>query len=224
MVESRFPNAPPKIKALPVDRRGYPVPWFTPWVGGEPEFRAVYPDQAYKAHKAGKCWICGQRNQGAYAFVIGPMCAINRVSSEPPSHLDCGRFAVTACPFLSRPLAKRRDVSDIPHQPPPGVMLERNPGVSLIWVTRSYRFETEPNEPTNGLFRIGSPIKPLEWYSEGRKATRKEVLESIESGLPKLTELALLHGEAGLEALRKQIERAMKLVLESTEREEPLNV
>jgi hypothetical protein len=208
MIVTRFPEAPPQIQRLPLDERGFPVPWFTPWIKGKPDFRAVYPDQSQKAHTKGLCWICGGRNIGVKAFVIGPMCAVNRVSAEPPSHLSCARFAAVACPFLSRPLAKRADVSDLNGQPPPGIMIERNPGVTLIWSTQTYRAE---KHDTGLLFRIGAPIK-TEWFAYGRAATRAEVVESIETGLPRLVEVAKQDGPLAMAELRKCLERAVKLV------------
>jgi hypothetical protein len=137
------------------------------------------------------------------------MCAVNRLSAEPPSHWLCAQFAVKACPFLSKPLAKRADVSDLAHTNPAGVMIERNPGVTLIWGTKTYRAERQPEGGM--LFRIGSPAR-LEWFAHGRRATRDEIIESIETGLPRLREMARLDGKAGLAALKQQVERAVKLV------------
>lgn len=185
------------------------MPWFVPWFDGKPEFRAVQPERIQEAARHKRCWICGGRLGTAFAFVIGPMCAVNRVSAEPPSHLPCARFAVKACPFLSRPLAKRADVSDIPHMPPSGIMIERNPGVILIWQTQSFRVERERDG--HMLFRVGAPTR-LEWYSQGREATRDEVIESIETGLPALRDVAALGGKAGIEALAEQVIRVGKLV------------
>src|SRR4051812_23024705 len=109
----RFPDAPPGIAALRVDGRGFPVPWFLAWNGrGEPDFRYVHPERAMQAIKRQCCWICGQQLGRMKAFVIGPMCAVNRVSSEPPSHPLCADFAARVCPFLSRPLAKRAPLPD----------------------------------------------------------------------------------------------------------------
>jgi hypothetical protein len=136
------------------------------------------------------------------------MCAVNRISSEPPSHWTCATFAVRACPFLSQPLAKRADVSDLKAQPPPGLMIDRNPGVSLVWGTLSYRTEKHDG---GLLFRIGTPFR-LEWYARGRTATRDEIIESIETGLPRLVEVAKHGGAAEMTALKKAIERAVKLV------------
>lgn len=213
MIQTRFPHAPPQIATLRLDKRGYPVPWFVDWFQGEPEFRAVDPRRIAEADRKGLCWVCGGRLRGGVkAFVIGPMCAVNRISAEPPSHLSCARFAVTACPFLTMPLAKRADVSDLPHAPTAGIMIERNPGVTLIWGTQTYRAENHGSKAQPRLlFMIGSPVK-TEWFARGREATRAEIIESIETGLPRLREVAAMDGQAGLDELRKQIERAVKLV------------
>jgi hypothetical protein len=208
MTVTRFPDAPEFIRRLPLDKRGFPVPWFTPWVKGEPEFRAVDPARAREAHLKHVCWICGMRLGTLKAFVIGPMCAVNRLSSEPPSHIVCARFAATSCPFLSKPLAKRADTSDLHSQPPPGLMIDRNPGVTLIWLTETYRAEK-----VHGglLFRIGEPVS-TEWYASGRKATRAEVQESIRTGVPLLAEVAAEDGPDALALLQRMVERAEKLV------------
>jgi hypothetical protein len=212
MTETRFPNAPPQIATLPLDKRGYPVPWFVSWVQGVPEFVGVDPRKISEAHQHSLCWICGRRLRGLKAFTIGPMCSVNRISAEPPACLSCARFAVTACPFLSKPLAKRADKEGMNYQMPAGFMIERNPGVILIWGTQTYRAENHgTRQHPRLLFRIGSPIK-IEWFSQGRTATRDEIIESIETGIPALREVAAQDGKAGIDELRRQLERAVKLV------------
>jgi hypothetical protein len=206
---SRFASVPAAIAALPLEARGYHVPWFVPTINGAPEFRAVDPRRIQEADRKGLCWICGRKLGTMKCFVIGPMCAVNRVSAEPPSHLECARFAVTACPFLSRPLAKRATADDLPHAPPPGLMIERNPGVTLIWRTQSYRTETQPEG--GFLFRIGAPLQ-TEWYAQGRPATHAEIIESIETGLPLLRQYAELDGPAAVADFERSVERAVKLV------------
>jgi hypothetical protein len=83
---TRFPNAPPAIQALPLDRRGFPVPWFIKWFDGQPDFRVADREKMALAVRHGRCWICGKPMGRMKCFVIGPMCAVNRISSEPPSH------------------------------------------------------------------------------------------------------------------------------------------
>ena len=186
MTASRFPDAPLNIRRLPVEERGFPVPWFLAWGGvGEPDFRFVHPSRAAQAVREKRCWICGGKLGRVNTFAIGPMCAVNRISSEPPSHPDCALFAAQACPFLSRPLAKRPPKPEGYHEhfdATPGIMIERNPGVTLLW--GCLRFKTwRPGLSPSVLFDLGEPIH-LRWLREGRDATREEVLESIKTGLP----------------------------------------
>jgi len=156
-----------------------------------------------------KCWLCGQR-LGAYkAFVVGPMCAVNRVSSEPPSHRECAEFAARACPFLTQPRMRRneKDVPEDAHEPG-GLMIRRNPGVALVWTTREFNAFRAPG---GVLFRIGEPDH-VHWYAQGRDATRDEVMASIESGLPILRQAAQEDGPRGVQALERGLAAALRLV------------
>ena len=44
-----LPPLPRRFLGLPIDDRGYPVPWFVHWVDGKPDFRLVRPDGAVEA-------------------------------------------------------------------------------------------------------------------------------------------------------------------------------
>lgn len=183
-----LPPLPDRMRSLPVDRRGYPVPFFVAWVGGEPDFRVSDGQKLQDCVRFHLCWLCGQKLGRHVAFVIGPMCAINRISSEPPSHRDCAMFAAKACPFLTRPKALRRDASlPAAAEDPAGVMLTRNPGVALVWVSRGYQLLSTGDGKS--LFEVGDPVE-THWFAEGRPATREEVQESIRSGLPGLLSAA----------------------------------
>jgi hypothetical protein len=85
--------------------RGYPVPWFVAWVNGHADFRVIDSPKLPLAVRNSLCWICGQPLLGKRAYLIGPMCAVNRVSAEPPSHVRCAEWSARACPFLTRPHA-----------------------------------------------------------------------------------------------------------------------
>jgi hypothetical protein len=203
-----LPRVPDFMRDLPVDPRGFPVPWFTPWDGAKQQwnFQAITPGRMAKAVRERRCWICGKKLFVNLAFTIGPMCAINRTTSEPPSHCECAEFAAKACPFLTRPRMRRAPMpEDTP--PPPGFHLERNPGVALVWVTR------EPPEPfrvPNGmLLKIGEPIR-VEAFAEGRAATPDEVVDSIVSGLPSL--LALVETKDDEEELTRRLAAARRVL------------
>jgi hypothetical protein len=67
-------------------------------------------------------------------------------------------------------------------------MLEHNPGVSLIWITKSFKLTRPRIGNTNGmLFALGEPER-IEFWKEGRTATRAEIDESLELGLTMLAE------------------------------------
>jgi len=211
---------PDRVAALPRDQRGYPVPRFVAWLDvdgrplergqGTPEFRVIHPGAITEAINGPRCWICGGRLGRRMTFVIGPMCAVNRNSAEPPSHHDCAGYAARACPFLARPHARRRE-NNLPTAAgeAAGIMLRRNPGVTLLWTTRRYR---PWRDPAGGvLFEIGEPER-VEWLAEGRAATRAEVLASIDSGLPALRELAEQEGPLAERELDRCVDRAMAVV------------
>lgn len=205
-----LPPLPSRMWKLPVDARGYPVPWFVKWIDGKPDFRVADGEKMRQALYGGRCWVCGERVGKYKTFVIGPMCAVNRVSSEPPCHLDCATFSAIACPFLKLPKAQRRD-ANIPEAAvnPAGEMIRRNPGVTLLWTTLSYKLFNDGNGGI--LFNIGDPVDAA-WYAESRKATRAEVLESINSGLPILREMAERQSPDALYQLGKQTGDAMLLL------------
>lgn len=203
-----MPEMPENVAKLPKDHRGFPVPWFVAWINGVADFRVIEAGKIAEAHNKRLCWICGKPRWKNLAFVIGPMCAINRTISEPPSHRNCAEYAIKACPFLTRPRMRRNEKSLPDHKEAAGVGLKRNPGVSLLWITRSY---TPFHAPNGVLFQIGDPIE-THWYAEARKATRAEILASIESGLPSLREIAEQEGAEASAALSAYTAEAMKLV------------
>lgn len=174
---SLLPLMTKRLRELPVDPRGYPVPFFVAKVNGQWDFRVVDPAKIELCVRQKLCWICGDKMHGMVSFVAGPMCALNRVSSEPPMHVSCACFTVRACPFILNPMATRRVANEPPKAPPPGIMIERNPGVSMIW--SCLHFRREPNK----LFVMGPPAT-VGWFREGRFATRAEVMASIDSGIP----------------------------------------
>lgn len=202
---------PPRVARLPLDDRGYPIPWFVATVSGRPDFRVVRPGGVQTAIADSRCWICGQLLiDTRVAYVVGPMCAVNRTSSEPPSHRDCARYAAQACPFLARPHARRRETGlPADANEPAGTMIRRNPGVALVWITR--RPVQVWNAPNGVLFDLGRSVG-VEWWARGREATRSEVLDSIESGMPILRNEAAKDGSAAMLELERLAAAAMDLV------------
>jgi hypothetical protein len=202
-----LPPCPDRIAKLPIAKNGYPVPFFVSWVDGEPEFRAADSVKMVKAVNEKRCWVCGQHLGKTLAFLLGPMCTINRVVSEPPSHPECADYSVRACPFLSKPQMVRRD-NDLPDGtiPPPGLAIMRNPACIAIWTTLS--FEIVP-QSRGFLFGVGDPLS-VAWWKESRLATREDVIDSVTTGLPVLMEQAQKDGPQAVRLLAKMCQQALQ--------------
>jgi hypothetical protein len=186
----RFANLPARIKRLPLDARGFPVPWFVAWLDGAPDFRIIGPGKIHAALDKEVCWICGDKLGSVLAFTVGPMCLVNRLSSEPPAHLECARFAATACPFLTTPAATRNE-RGLPAEmiDPPGLHSPGNPaGCVVICCYRFTAFEVGAAHRTM-MFQIGKPTK-VEWFTLGRRASRAEALALLAVGTEKLKRVA----------------------------------
>jgi hypothetical protein len=85
---------PRRFVGRPLSPTGFPVPWFVSIRDGVPDFVNIHPQKVVEAINRKVCWLCGERLGRYLAFTIGPMCAVNRVSAEPPTHYDCARYAV----------------------------------------------------------------------------------------------------------------------------------
>jgi len=223
-------NMPDRIKRLPISSAGFPVPYFVTWFkdgkpcddgDGEPDFRIINPAKLGEAVKKNRCWVCGQTKSAVFhAFVIGPMCCVTKTISEPSSHRDCAIWSARICPFLSKPKMVRNESGMYDDSgklrdginEPAGNGLKRNPGAVCVWITKSFRiFRPDPASP-GILFSLGRPEEVL-WFAEGKRATRKQVMDSIESGYPILQEMAREEGPEAVKALATQREVAMALVL-----------
>lgn len=200
---------PPRMAHLPISPKGFPVPWFVAWIDGLPDFRVIGPGKIADAHRQKKCWLCGERTGRHMVFTIGPMCTVNRVSGEPPSHLACAEYAARACPFLTKP-NMRRNEAEMPAEGknPAGIMLKRNPGVTALWVTEKYKLMRAGD---GVLFLVGEPER-VHWYCEGRTATRAEVMASISSGMPFLEAEAVKEGPEALRELATCFARSLALL------------
>lgn len=207
-------DEPGRIARLPRNAAGYPVPWFVARIGGVPDFRVIKPGAISEALRRKLCWTCGVpfQRQEDRAFVIGPMCAVNRVSPEPPSHRDCAVFSAAACPFLSTPQMIRRE-RHIPDGAavPAGISIRRNPGVALVWVAAYRAWKPFDDGGGGTLVDVGEPKETL-WFARGREATRAEVMASIDSGLPILRDMAEDEGTHAVAELERMHQRALELV------------
>lgn len=171
-----LPPLPERMRALPLSDKGYPVPYFASVINGQPNFQLADPLKWKRCIEQDRCWICGQPLGVFKVFVVGPMGAMNRITSEPPSHLDCAEYAVVACPFLLHPKAKRRELDDaLPRETLPGEPMFHNPGMTLLWTTKSMRVR----RGGVALIHLGDPTT-AQWFTAGRHASREEAESAVD--------------------------------------------
>lgn|SRR5215467_8466300 len=213
-LRSELTPLPRTMWDLPVFR-GYPTPWFCARPNGplgEPEFRAADGEKWMLAVRRKLCWVDGHKLGSYLAFVLGPMCGVTRTTSEPPSHRECALWSVRNCPFLTRPhMGYRKGGLPEEVEQPGGFPIDRNPGVSLVWVTRSFKvFDDGAGKP---LISVGDPVEITCW-AEGRTAKRDEIQASIDGGLPHLRKMAEAGGPSDVRELGRQVAAFQKLLSE----------
>jgi hypothetical protein len=179
-----LPPIPPHMQELPLDKRGYPVPYFVQWVNGVPDFRVSNMRRIYECTNKKLCMICGKalnKDEGC-VFAVGPLSTLTQTNDEPPMHRACAEFSAQVCPWMLHPGMKR-----IPKPLPDGTMsagqLEAvgaiNGGAPKVWAlydTDSYIAEAQENRTI--LYFMGEP-REIHWWKAGRRATREEVLEAL---------------------------------------------
>lgn len=171
---------PDCMAGRPVDRRGFPVPWFVTVKdeNGDWDFAQVEKTRWDAAFEYNRCWVSGEP-LGAYkSFVSGPLGVVNLIAGDPPVKKELALWSVKVCPFLSRPLARRseKDLGDITVSAHQGFAVNRNPGVTAIYTTKSHA------RVNSAVVRMG-PLEDITWWCQGRPATRTEVQASLDEGL-----------------------------------------
>lgn len=160
---------------------GYKVPFFVAEVDGEPDFRIADARKVDACLRHDLCWVCGTVLGRHKLFTVGPMCLANRISSEPPMHRDCAEYSVQVCPHISHAKARRREAK-LPsnHREPPGHMVRENPGLVVIVETADWM----PRRVDDGwLIDLGERLLNVDWWTEGRRATRAEAEQALLAGV-----------------------------------------
>jgi hypothetical protein len=97
-------DMPDRIRALPRDRRGYPIPAIVfRDAKGDPHFTMNDQAVADRFRVAGRCGICGGGLGRYRCFVGGPASAFHPMGRyfDGPVHEECGAFALRVCPYLA---------------------------------------------------------------------------------------------------------------------------
>lgn len=201
-----LPQMPTSVAKLPRDSRGLPVPWFVAWIDGKPDFRVADGRKVIDAIENKLCWVCGEKlSPSQHTFVVGPMCSLNHITSEPPCHHACAVFSAKACPFLNRQEFYRRE-KGMPENAKIGV--SESVKVTLLWTCCGYQLR----DSDGILFNMPNPSK-VDWYCEGRIATRQEIIEAIDASAGRLKQICNDENDPTFQSfLKTAIEKSHRLV------------
>jgi hypothetical protein len=101
---------PWRMAHLPLDGRGYPIPYTVLVKDGRPHFTINVEERRLRCLASNLCPICGLRLLRGRWFVGGPLSAIHRdgAYNDPPMHDECAHYALQVCPWLAAPSYSRR--------------------------------------------------------------------------------------------------------------------
>jgi hypothetical protein len=174
---------PGRMRHLPEDPRGYPIPW-TVYRDGEGRPHFTISDEALRQRTIleDRCSICGQNNTRGRCFVGGPLCAFHDHGAyiDPPMHRECATYALQVCPFLAAPHYGRRiEDRTLDRGKAPGELVavdaQVRPGRPELFVLVMAVGQSLIRR--GGLVRYVKPTQPyrlVEYWREGRRLSEAE--------------------------------------------------
>lgn len=123
---------PDRMKHLPLDRRGYPIP-ATVMIDddGKAHFSVNVENIRQRLIKEDRCPICGGKLLRGRWSVGGPASAFHEHGAyiDPPMHYECVRYAMQVCPYLAMPsYTKRIDDKGVDYSKVPGdIIIQTDP-------------------------------------------------------------------------------------------------
>lgn len=97
---------PDRMRHLPLDPRGYPVPVIVMRDSvGNPLFAANAEEDRQRMFRDDRCHICGKRLDRGRWFVGGHLsaCAVHGQFMDGGLHGECARYALKVCPYMAAP-------------------------------------------------------------------------------------------------------------------------
>lgn len=153
---------PPRMRKLPQDSRGYPIPVFLDRGDGTSNFKEMNREVVLSNLRHRRCNICGSRMGARIVFVGGPKSCENSSFGDPPFHRECALYAAKVCPYIligGWDRSKGRDAEAWKELAPDA---DLGPKVNYLYETRSFEL-SRIHGGTGALFfagpRIGSLVR-----------------------------------------------------------------
>lgn len=180
-------EVPTRMKSLPRDRRGYPIPFVVLTdSSGEPNFRL---DDAKKVHHCminRLCGLCGQPLKDDMWVTGGAKRILSDIIPfiDAALHFSCGKYALQVCPFMASPVYNRTlTEKQIDKNKYPGLNfalqplnLPRTPFFGFAKIT-SYDFEIHSTEYWH-LFPQ-RPYQDLQFWKDGQQVSFEQVKDLL---------------------------------------------
>lgn len=182
---------PDRMKGLPRDKRGFPVPCIVQYdAHGVPQFTVNNALIKQQVMLGRRCGICGGE-LGLFCWSVGgPNSAFhpNGAYIDPPMHRECLVYAMNVCPYLAwRSYSGKANVDALQKRFTTAHIVEDTttwPGRPKVFVAVSYR-QFKPIWE-NGLIDKYQPIRPyrrVEFWHHGKRITQERAVELLKDGI-----------------------------------------
>lgn len=183
---------PSRIRALPRDPRGYPIPWIVYRdVNGKPHFTINDQQRVAQCLTDDLCPICGGKLLPGRWFVGGPEAAFheNGAYADPPLHAECAHYALQTCPFIAAPHYGKRIEDRTNPQAHDNVVLmtdlsqevERPPLFVALLANKQQVMEVGPGIAYVKPFK---PYRRVEYWEKGKQLSEAEALLMLPGATP----------------------------------------
>lgn len=184
---------PDRMRDLPIDPRGYPVPVnVTRDRNGKPNFATNDETARQMLFRQDNCGICGGKLLRGRWSIGGPGSALHPDGAflDPPMHYECARYAVQACPYLAMPTYSK-SVSKIA---PMGVgpvkggiaynptVFSNRPDLFLLVMYVGQKLTYYDSGFVRSL-RPKRPLRSIEYWQDGRQLDEQDGRSSAEQYL-----------------------------------------
>lgn len=178
-------EVPPKMRLLPRDKRGYPIPWLVQRdLTGRPFFVMNDSMKTMACGRRGLCSICGRKLERDVWLIGGPGAAFHEHGAylDPPMHHQCATYALKVCPYLGTRYTGRIDAVLLKHgkwDPRMRIITEdltlpEQPPFFVLGRTSKATFRWDVENGDNPRFHPKRPWLAVEFWVWGQQITEAE--------------------------------------------------
>lgn len=183
---------PERMKALPIDRRGFPIPWIVYRdLDGLPHFAINQEHLRHQCVNDDLCSICkGKLLRGRW-WVGGALSAFHQHGAfiDPPMHNECAHYALQVCPYIAMPhyvreigLAKAKTGRHGVLVVADNTMMPGRPAGDVFVALMATRYTVFPNLNTKPRL----PYSRVEYWRHGVRIPDAEGVANTERALAEL--------------------------------------